>query len=140
MIAAIPQELVEQVAIGAMHFDAIETCGQGIDRRLTKPRNDSWQFLIAQFARHDIGLLALRRMHLITGDRERTRRHWLRSVIKQRMTGTPPMPHLQENSPPCLMHGISNSPPARDLLRRMDARLVPESRIPSHGHGRLSNQ
>ena len=71
LIAAVAQELVEQVAVGTVHFHAVEAGGTGVLGRMGEAGDDGRQLVVAQCARHHVGLLALRRMDLVAGDRER---------------------------------------------------------------------
>ena len=97
MVAAVAQKLIEQVAIGAMDFDGVETRRECIFSRMTKTCDNAGQLIIAEFARNLVGLLALRCMGLVVGYTQWARRHGLSTVVQQRMTSAATMPDLQRD-------------------------------------------
>ena len=70
LVGAVAQELVEQVAVGAMQFDPIETSHLGVFRRLAKARDDSGKLLVGKDPRNDVGLLTRRGKDFVTGNRQ----------------------------------------------------------------------
>jgi hypothetical protein len=115
LVAAVAQELVEQVAVGAMHLDTVEAGGLGVLGRRAEAGDDARQFRVVEYARHDVGLLALRCMHGIVGDRQGAGTDWLFAVVEQRMAGAAAVPDLQEDAAAGRMHGIGDQLPAGDL-------------------------
>ena len=123
-----------------MYLDAVETCGLGVFRRFFESGNYSRQFIVAQRAWFDIRLLALRRVHFITGDRYRARCHRLRTVVEQRVASAAAVPDLQEYPSAFGMHGIGDFFPAGDLCCGINARFHPERGIALHCHRRFGDQ
>ena len=97
LVTAIAQELVKQVAVSAMDLHPIEPCGDGMAGRQLESLHNRRQFLVGQFPRHDIGLLAFRGINRVTRNRDRTRGHRLQAAIEQGMAGTAAMPELQHD-------------------------------------------
>ena len=97
LVDAIAQEFVEQIAVGTVDLDPVESGGLGVLGGAAEAGDDSRQLVIGQCARNDVRLLALRRMHFVVGDGQRARRHRLGPVVEQRVTGPATVPDLQEN-------------------------------------------
>ena len=140
LVAAVTQELVEQVAVGAVHLHAVEAGGAGVLGGAREAGDDGRQLVVVQLARHHVGLLALGRVHLVAGDRERARRHRLAAVVEQRVAGAAAVPDLQHDAPAGGMHRVGDLLPAGDLGLGVDAGLVPEGGVALHRHRRLGDQ
>ena len=121
MVAAVAQELIEQVAIGAVHLDTVEPGRLGVLGGFAEPRHDARQFVVAQLARHFVGLLALWGVCLVVLDAHGAWRHGLRAAVEQRMAGAAAVPDLQNHLAALRMHGIGDRAPGGDLCRGVDA-------------------
>jgi hypothetical protein len=139
-VAAVPQEGVQQVAVGAVDLDPVEAGVDGVAGRLPEPRHDPGQFIVGQLPGDDVGLLPLRGVHLVTGDGDRARRHRLTAPVEQGVAGPPAMPDLQHDAPSGGMDRVGGEQPPHHLGRRMDAGLVPEGRMALHHHRGLGDQ
>ncbi len=122
-----------------MHLHAVEASGFGVFGGVFETCNDAGEFIVAQFTRGDVGLLALRGVNFVPDNGEGAGGDRLGSAIEQRMAGTATVPDLQHDLTAFGMDGIRDDLPAFDLGRGVDARLHPEGGVPFHGHGGFSN-
>jgi len=123
-----------------VHLDAVEAGDARVLGRACEAGDDGRQFVVAQFARQHVGLLALGRMHLVAGDRERAGRDRLAAVVEQRVAGAAAVPDLQHDAPAGGVHRVGDLLPAGDLGVGVDAGLVPEGGVARHRHRRLGDQ
>jgi hypothetical protein len=112
--------LIEQIAVGAMDFDAIEACGHGVLGAFAERLDDAWDLIGFERARNRIGTLGAQKAHMAFRS-DRARRDGKRAVVIARIGNAPDMPELEEYSPTRLMHPVGDQTPARDLLLRPDA-------------------
>ena len=126
LVAAVAQELVQQVAIRAMHFDTIKARCLGVDGSRAEGCDDGGQLFIAQLARHHMRHLATRCVDLKAANGNRAGRHGSSPVVEGRMTGATAMPDLQVDATTLGMHGIRDELPTGHLSRIVDARLSVE--------------
>ena len=103
-IGAVARELIQQVAIRAMDFDAVEACGLGVLRALAELLDDARNFGRVQRARCHHFLRTLRGEYFTVG-RDRRRRHRQCAVVKVRMRNASDMPELQEDLAARAGHG-----------------------------------
>jgi glutamyl-tRNA reductase len=82
-IASIAQKFVEQVSIGAMNFNAIESRCLRVVRGLAEACDDAGQLIIAKLARNLVRLFALRRVRFVVLNSQGTWRDGLRSIVQQ---------------------------------------------------------
>ena len=140
LVAAIAQELVQQVAVGAMDLHPIEPGGHGVAGRPLEVRHDRRQLPIVQGPGQHVGLLALGGVDRVARDRDRTGGHRLAAAIEQGMAGAAAMPELQHNPPAGLVHGVGGQAPARHLGLGVDAGLAPEGRMALTDHRCFGDQ
>ena len=139
LVGAVAQELVEQVAIGAVDFHAVEAGGDRVFRGLAEAGDDARDLVIAQFARDDIGLFALGRVDFVALDGKGARGDRLGATVEQGMAGAAAVPELQEDPSAGRVDGVGDEFPAGDLGVRVDAGLHPEGGVAFHRHGRLGD-
>ncbi len=117
------QELLDQIAVGAVNLDAVETGGKRVLRRLPIGVDNQRDFRRLEGARCFIGhRLAVRRPGFQVSDRHRRwrdRQHAAR--LERGMRDAPDMPELQEDDSAPGMDGVDHLTPARDLLLGVDA-------------------
>ena len=119
-VRRIPQELVEQIAVGAMQLDPVEPRGLGVDRRAAEIGDDAGDLVELQGPGRDEGLKASRG-HGAAGRLHRRGAHRQGAVRLQRGMGdSADMPGLEEDAPAPGMDRLGDQPPALDLLRRVD--------------------
>jgi hypothetical protein len=118
-IGIVAQELIEQIAIGAVDLDPVETGGHRVTRGVYVVADQARNFVESQRAGLDIILLAFDRVGITRrfrggrGDR-------LRAAQKVRMDKAAHMPQLQDDTAIGLMNRIGNGLPCLDLLGRPD--------------------
>jgi len=122
-----------------MHLDEIEARFGRVAGGLGKALDDRRQLGILERARNRVGLLALGRVHLVTGNCDGARRDGDAPIVQQRMTRAPAMPNLQCDPSTCGVDRIRHPPPAVDLGLGIDPGLGPKSRAAFHGHCRLGD-
>ena len=120
-VGSVTQELVEQVAVGAMQFHAVEPRGFGVLRAGAECRDDAGKLIDFERARgHQFGpplggeRLAFHRQGG-GGDGQC-------AVVEIRMRYASDMPELGEDFAACPMHGVGDRAPPPDLLGRVNAR------------------
>ena len=127
LVAVGAEELVEQVAVGGMHFHAVETGLDGIGSALSISGHDSRQLMQLQGARLGGGGLVVAAIgldHIALGVGLNGRRgdRVGAARLQQRVGDAPDVPELQEDAPAGLMHGLGDLLPAGDLFGTVDAR------------------
>jgi hypothetical protein len=123
LVRAVLQELVEQIAVRAVHFDAVEARAFGVFRALPVSRDDAGDFVEIERTRRDVGALRTHEAH-VAGRRDRARRDRQFAVEENRVRHTADVPQLQEDLAARVMHGFRHELPAFDLLVRPDARGI----------------
>ena len=101
------QELVEQIAIGAMNFDAVEAGGLGILSALLIGGDDAGNFLRLQRPRGDIFLFRPHQRDMPFGP-DGAGRHRRRAVQENGIGNASDMPKLQQHAPACAMHRLGD--------------------------------
>src|SRR6185437_2530364 len=100
LVGLVAQKLIEQIAVGGVHLDAVETCRLGVGGSLPVLLDNSRDFRRLQRARRDVRLHAFERPGL-SGGRNRRRRNRQRAVGLQRwVRDAPDVPQLQINPAP----------------------------------------
>jgi hypothetical protein len=94
-------------------------------------------FLVEEFAREGVGLLAFGRVHLVARDRDGAGRDRLGAVVEKGMARAAAMPDLKKNPPALGVNGVSDPAPTRDLGLIVNSRLGVEGRVALHRHRRL---
>ena len=124
LVGAVLGELLQQIAIGAVHFDAVETRRHRIGRALPEAFDDAGNFLQRQRARlgHVGECSADKRLALGADRRGRDRR--LIVLLQADMRDTPDMPELKEDAAAALMDAVRHLAPACNLLLGIDAGRV----------------
>ena len=138
LVAAVLQELIEQIAIGAVNLDAVETGRLRVLGALTKRLHHARQLLGLQRSRRRVGTLRAQQAHMSLR-RDGAGRNGKRAAVIARVGDASDMPQLQQHPAACRVHGVGDLPPAVDLLLRPDARSmgIPD---PHRRHrGRLGN-
>ena len=117
------QELLDQIAIGTVNLDAVETGLERVLRGLPVGIDHAWNLGCFKCARRLVGHgLAVRRSRLQIGNRHcrrRNRQHAAR--LERGMRDAPDMPELQKNDSALGMNGVDHLAPACDLLLGVDA-------------------
>ena len=121
LVGAVLGELIEQIAVGAVDLDAVETGGQRILGAALEILDDPRNFRKLQRARlGDIGEGAVDKRLALGADRGR--RHRLAAAGLQRIVrDAADMPDLDEDAPAFFMHAVGDLAPACDLLLGIDA-------------------
>ena len=123
-VGPIAQKLIDQVAVGGMDFDAVESRGFGIGGGAPEILDQRRQFANGQRPRRHERLHTLFGVDL-SGRLQRRGRHRQAAVgQRQRMRDPAHMPQLQEDFSAALMHRLRNRLPASDLLRAMNTRRL----------------
>ena len=111
------KELIDQIAVRAVNFDAVETCRFRVLSALAISFDDSCDLGQFKGARRGVVPLWAQKRDMALG-RNGARGDRKLSVQIQRMRDTPDMPELQENTAARLMNRVRDLPPAFDLLAR----------------------
>ena len=124
LVAAVFCKLIQQVAVGAMDLDAVETGCQRIRGAALEVLDDAGDFRQRQFARlGDIGEGVVdERLALGADRRGRDRRAVIR--LQRGVRDAADMPDLDEDAAAALVHAVGHLAPARDLFLRIDAGRV----------------
>ena len=136
-IGAVAKKLVDQVAIGGVDFNAIKAGEFSVFGGLFETGHYCGYLIIAEFARNVVGLLAIRRVHLIVRDCQRAGRHWLCASIEERGTRAAAVPELEKDFPALGMHGICHFAPTGNLGFGVNSGLGVKGRVPFDDHGGL---
>lgn len=118
------QELLDQIAVGAVDLDAVEAGGERVLRALPVSLDHQRDLGGLQRPRRLVlDHLAVRRHALeLGGDRNRRRRHRQRTVRLERgVRDAADVPELQEDQAALGVHRIDHLAPARDLGLAVDA-------------------
>ena len=128
-VEAAGEELVDEVRVGRMDFDAVESGGLGARRGVGVVGDDARQFVRLERARHarlDALAAAVRVAHadiaLRLDGHARDGRLAVRLV--RDMAHAADMPELEKDAPARRMDAIGDELPARDLFVGVDARRV----------------
>ena len=126
LVGARGEELVQQVAVGAVQLDAVQP---GLDRVARGPHellDDARQLLGGQRVRDRVVGLAGVGVHLSL-DRDRARGHRSAPAGEVGVGHAAGVHDLHEDPPARGVDALRHAPPALHLLGRLDARLVRES-------------
>ena len=124
LVAARLQELLQQIAIGAVDLDPVEACGERVFRTLPERFHDALDLLGLQRARRlVVGDLAVggHRLHALGPDRDGRSRNRQSAAVEGRMRDAADMPELEKDDAALGVHGIRHLAPACDLRLRIDA-------------------
>ena len=121
LVGPVLQELVEQIAVRAVQFDAIEAGGQCIGGADAERLDDAGDLVACQRTRRDIGRL---RPHEAdpSGGRDCAGSHRCFAVQEQRMRDATHMPELHDDATSGLVHRARGELPSLHHLWRVDAR------------------
>ncbi len=121
LVGAVLGELIEQIAVGAMNLDAVETGGERVLGAALEILDDAGNFGQLERARFgDVGEGAVDEGLALGADRRR--RHRLAAVRLQRVVrDAADMPELDEDAAALFMHAVGDLAPACDLLLGIDA-------------------
>src|SRR5258708_5110075 len=117
-VGAVAQELVEQIPIGAVQFDAVESSGLGIFGCSLKLTDNAWQLMqLKRARRHDLNFAVLG--ECFARDLKRRRSNRQRAIVKIRVRYASDVPELSKNRPARPVNGVGDFPPAGNLRRRV---------------------
>jgi len=119
-VAAVLQELVEQIAVRAMDLDAVEPGLFRVLGAMSIGFDDVRKLLGFEGAGRDIGPLRTQQAHMALG-RDRARPNGKGAVMIARIGDAPDVPELEEDAPAGAMHTLDDVAPALDLLSGPDA-------------------
>src|SRR3981189_1614273 len=119
------QKLLDQIAVGAMDLDAIESGVERVARSLPEAVDHTSDFTGLERTRRLIGRGLSISRHRLQRRRNRyrgrrNRQHTAR--LKRGMRNPSDLPELRKDQSPLGMNGIDGTAPAVDLLLRIDAR------------------
>ena len=140
MIGAILQELVEEVAIGAMDFHSVEAGGLRIPRAFAVCFDDAGNLADFQGPRDNEWALRAQQTDVSAGC-DGARRDGQPAAEVAGIGDTADVPKLEEHSSARRMHSLGDDSPALDLLGRPDAgriRIAHAARV--HGGGLAEDQ
>ena len=124
LVGAVLGELIEQIAVGAVDFDAVETGRQRIRGAALEILDDPGDFRKRQLARlGDVGEGAVDKGLALGADR-RGRDRGAAVRLQRGVRDAADMPELDEDAAAALVHAIGDLAPARDLFLRIDAGRV----------------
>ncbi len=132
------QKLIEQVTVGAVQFDAVETGPLRVQGSRPEGLDDARDLLAIERTRRNEGRRRTNQTDIAFGG-DGARRHGKRSVQEARIGYPAHMPQLQEDSAAGFMHGLRRELPALDLFRRPDTRCVGVADPHRRDHGSLRN-
>ena len=121
LIAAVLQELVDQVAVGRVDLHAVEAGAPGVLGALAVGGDDAGQLVQGQRTRRHVGALRAHQADL-AGRRDRAGRDRKPALEKDRVGDAADMPELRDDAPAGGMHRLGHAAPALDL------RLAPQPR------------
>ena len=122
-VAAVLQELVDQITVGAVDFDPVETRPLGVFGPLAIGFDNARDLVGFKGAGRFVFLFrpdkadSARRLDGAWGDRQF-------SIQEQRVGNAPDVPQLQKDQPACVVDGLGHQLPAFDLRVVPDARRV----------------
>jgi hypothetical protein len=115
--------LVEQITIGAVRFDAVESSGLGVFGRSLKLTDNAWQLMqLKHPRRHDLDLAIVGERFARDFKRRRSNRQ--RAVVKVRVRYASDVPELSENRAAGLVNGVGEARALPILARSSDAELA----------------
>ncbi|MNY04289.1 hypothetical protein D3C86_1369560 [compost metagenome] len=120
LVGAVLEELVEQVAVGAVDLNAVEAGGLGIRRALAVGLDDAGDLFRCQCARGLEGLHGADQADVALG-LHRAGRHRQLAVQVARVGDAADVPQLQDDPPAGGVHGLGDVLPALYLLGGPDA-------------------
>jgi len=120
------EELVQQVAVGRVHFDAVETGTQGVGRTLCVGGDHAGDFIERQGAGLGGGfamVAAIGFLHVAVGlGLDGGRGDGIDAArLQQRVGDAPHVPELQDDATALVVHRPGDLLPALDLLGAVDA-------------------
>ena len=119
-VAAVREELLQQVAVGRVQLDAVEPRVDGAAGGVDELRDDAGQLVGLEGARLDEVLHAVGREDLAGGpDRGRPDR---RQAGDRRVADAAGVHELRDDRAAARVHGVGDQAPARDLLVGVQAR------------------
>src|ERR1700704_2991557 len=119
------QKLLDQIAVGAMDLDAIESGVERVARSLPEAVDHTSDFTGLERTRRLIGRGLSISRHRLQRRRNRHRGRRNRQYaarLKRGMRNPSDMPELQKDQSTFGMNGIDDTAPTLDLLLRIDAR------------------
>ena len=120
LVRAVLQELVEEIAVGAVDLDAVEAGGLGVLGALAIGGDHARNLVGLERARRRIGALGPDQADMALG-RDGARRDRRKAVVIDRIGNPADVPELQEDAAARGVDGLGDRPPALDLLVRPDA-------------------
>jgi hypothetical protein len=117
------QELLDQIAVGAMDLDAVEAGLERVGGTFPKTLDHAGDLMGLERPRRFIrrGLAFRRHRHQVRNGHRRRRHRQHAAGLERGMRHPPDMPELEENQAAFGVHGIDDVPPAPDLRFRIDA-------------------
>ena len=122
LVGAVAQELIDQIAVGAMHLDAIEPCVHRVPRRMRILGDNGGDLGELECARFRNRLEALCRERLSLGLERRRSDRQRASRLEGLMRYASDMPELQHHPSAAGMHRPGHAFPPLDLRGAMDSR------------------
>ena len=128
-VEASREELVDEIRVGGVHLDAVESGGLGATRRVGVVGDDARQFVRLKRTRHaclDTLAAAIRVAHADIALRlhRHARDRRLAVGLVRDMAHAADMPKLEKDAPARRVHAVGDELPASDLLVGVDARSV----------------
>ena len=128
LVAAAAQELVDQVAVGRVHFHAIKAGGHRIARGVAVVLHDAGQLTCIERARlggvHELGLAIDQQNGFGFGGDGRGRHRRCAPGLQAGVRDTAHVPQLHDDLAALGVHGVGHLFPGGDLLGAPDARHV----------------
>ncbi len=123
-IAAVAQELVEQIAVGAMHLDTVEAGAQGVACGGAVLVDDVGDFAERQRARRHEIARAVEGVRMALRPNRRGRDRQGAAGLQARVRDAPDVPKLQKDPAIAGMDRLGHAAPSRNLLGAMNAGRV----------------
>ena len=139
-VGSVAEESVEEVTVGAVDLDAIETGGPGIDGGLSETCDNAGEFFVGESAGDGVGLLAFGGVDFVVGDGDGGGGHGFASVVQKGMAGAATVPDLQDDASAFLVDGIGHFFPAGNLGVGVDSGFGAEGGAAFHGHGGFGDE
>ena len=139
VVRAVAQELVDEVAVGCVHFHAIKACGDGVFGALHEGFDDAGDFRLGEHMRGHMRHFASGGVDVAL-DGCGGGRHGGRAAVDGRVRSAARVPDLHVDAPALGVHGGGDLLPGGHLLWRVDTRLCDEGRGVGGHHGALSDQ
>ncbi len=122
LVGARLQELIQQIAIGRVNFDTVESGRRRPLRRRDVVGDNTGQFARFQSTGSFVVFLAQGCMDTVASQSDRRRRHRQGSVVEVTVGGPSHVPQLKEDPTSFGMHGLDHLTPGIALLIGVDAR------------------